>query len=75
MRIVDIFVAVPPLLMALVVCSILTPGVFNAMMAVSISWWAWYGRIIYGVTSSLKNEYFIQAAEVIGAIKGHILFK
>lgn len=75
MRIVDIFVAVPPLLMALVVCSILTPGVFNAMMAVSISWWAWYARIIYGVVSSIRGEFYIQAAEVSGASTGHILFK
>lgn len=75
MRIVDIFVAVPPLLMALVVCSILTPGVFNAMMAVSISWWAWYGRMVYGIVSSIRGEFYIQAAEVNGASTWHILFK
>lgn len=75
MRIVDIFVAVPPLLMALVVCSILTPGVFNAMMAVSVSWWAWYGRMVYGIVSSIRGEFYIQAAEVNGASTWHILFK
>ena len=75
MRIVDIFIAVPTLLMALVVCSILTPDVFNAMMAVSIAWWAWYARIVYGVVSSVRGEFYIQAAEVSGASTGHILFK
>ena len=75
MRIVDIFVAVPALLMALVVCSILTPGVFNAMMALSIAYWAWYARIIYGIVSSIRGEFYIQAAEVSGASTGHILFK
>ena len=75
MRIVDIFVAVPPLLMALVVCSILTPGVFNAMMAVSVSWWAWYGRMVYGIVSSIRGEFYIQAAEVNGASTWHILLK
>lgn len=75
MRIVDIFVAVPALLMALVVCSILTPDIFNAMMAISIAWWAWYTRIMYGIVSSIRGEFYIQAAEVSGASNGHILFK
>jgi peptide/nickel transport system permease protein len=75
MRIVDIFVAVPSLLLALVVCSILTPGVFNAMMAISIAWWSWYARMVYGIVSSIKGEFYIQAAEVGGASTGHILFK
>lgn len=75
MRIVDIFVAVPALLLALAVCSILTPDVFNAMIAVSIAWWAWYARIIYGIVSSIKGEFYIQAAEISGASNGHILFR
>jgi len=75
MRTIDIFVAVPALLLALVVCSILTPGIFNAMMAITFCWWAWYGRIVYGVVSSIKGEFYIQAAEIAGASTGHILFK
>jgi len=75
MRIVDICVAIPALLMALVICSILTPDVFNAMMAISIGWWAWYARMIYGIVSSIRGEFYIQAAEVSGASYGHILFK
>ena len=75
MRIVDVFVAVPPLLMALAVCSILSPNVFNAMVAVSVGWWAWYARVIYGIVSSIRGEFYIQAAEVSGASTGHILFK
>lgn len=75
MRITDIFVAVPPLVLALAVCSVLTPGVFNAMLAVSVSWWPWYTRIVYGITSSLKNEYYVQAVEVIGAKSVNIIFR
>jgi len=75
MRITDIFVAVPPLILALAVCSVLTPSVFNAMMAVSLMWWPWYTRMVYGIASSLKNEFFVQAAEVTGAGKLHILFR
>lgn len=75
MRVTDIFVSVPPLILALAVCSVMTPGVFNAMMAVSIMWWPWYARMVYGSASSLKNEFFVQAAEVTGAGKFHILFR
>jgi peptide/nickel transport system permease protein len=75
MRITDIFVAVPPLVLALAVCSILTPSVFNAMMAVSLMWWPWYCRMVYGIASSIRNEFYVQAAEVTGASRFHIIFK
>jgi len=75
MRITDIFVSIPPLVLALAVCSVLTPSVFNAMMAVSLMWWPWYCRMVYGIASSLRNEFFVQAAEVTGAGKLHILFR
>ncbi|MDH5770300.1 MAG: ABC transporter permease [Candidatus Bathyarchaeota archaeon] len=74
MRIADIFIAVPALVLALAICSVLTPSVFNAMMAVSLMWWPWYARLTYNVASSLKNEYFVQAAELIGASSSHIMF-
>lgn len=75
MRIVDIFISIPALMLALVVCSILTPGVYNAMLAISFGWWAWYARLAYGIASSIKGEFFIQAAEVNGASSMYIIFK
>jgi len=75
MRITDIFVAVPPLVLALSICSILKPNIFNAMMAVSLMWWPWYTRMVFGIASSIKNEFFVQAAEVTGASKAHIIFR
>jgi len=75
MRITDIFLAIPPLILALAVCSVLTPSLFNAMMAVSLMWWPWYTRLTYGLATSLRSEYFVQAAEVIGAGKPRILFR
>ena len=74
MRIADIFIAVPPLVLALAVASVLTPSAFNAMMAVSLMWWPWYTRLTYNTSSALRNEYFVQAAEVMGASLGHIMF-
>jgi len=75
MRVTDVFLAVPPLILALAVCSVLTPSVFNAMMAVSLMWWPWYTRLVYGLASSIRNEFFVQAAEVAGASRSHILFR
>jgi len=75
MRIADVFIAVPPLVLALSIAAVLTPNVFNAMMAVSLMWWPWYTRLTYNTASSLRNEYFIQAAEVTGCSSSHIIFK
>lgn len=75
MRVTDIFLAVPALILALAVCSVLTPSAFNAMMAVSLMWWPWYTRLVYGLATSLRHEFFVQSAEVIGASRWHILFR
>ncbi|MGQ9622114.1 MAG: ABC transporter permease [Candidatus Caldatribacteriaceae bacterium] len=75
MRITDIFLSVPPLILALAITSVLKPNLTNAMIAVSVMWWPWYTRLVYGMATSLRNEYFVQSAELIGAGKFHILFR
>lgn len=75
MRIADIFLAIPSLVLALSICALLEPSLFNSMMAVSVLWWPWYTRLAYGITSSLRNEYFVQAAELMGASPISIMFK
>ncbi|MDV3278741.1 MAG: ABC transporter permease [Nitrososphaerales archaeon] len=74
MRLADIFVAVPPLLLALSVASVLTPSAVNAMLAVSLAWWPWYTRLVYSSASSIRNEDFVRAAELVGASRWHIMF-
>jgi peptide/nickel transport system permease protein len=74
MRISDVFIAVPPLILALSIASVLTPSVFNAMMAVSLMWWPWYTRLTYNAASGLRNEYFVQASEVMGENSFRIMF-
>jgi peptide/nickel transport system permease protein len=75
MRITDIFLAVPPLILALAIASVLEPNLMNAMIAVTVMWWPWYTRLVYGMASSVKNEYFVIAAELTGASKFHIIFR
>ena len=45
------------------------------MLAISILWWTWYCRMVYGVVTSIKGEFFIQSSELIGAGKLHVLFR
>lgn len=75
MRITDIFLAVPPLILALAIASMLKPNLFNSMMAVSLMWWPWYTRLVYGLTTQMRNEYFTTSAEIMGASRWHILFR
>jgi peptide/nickel transport system permease protein len=75
MRITDIFLAVPPLILALAIASVLEPNLFHSMIAVSLMWWPWYTRLVYGLSSALRNEYFVSSAEVIGASTPHILLR
>jgi peptide/nickel transport system permease protein len=75
MRITDIFLAVPPLVLALAITVMLSPNLFNQMMAISLMWWPWYSRLVYSVTSSLRHEYFVREAELTGAGKAHILLR
>jgi len=75
MRITDIFLSVPPLILALAIASVLKPNLWNGMMAVSLMWWPWYTRLVYGLAVALRNEYFVASAEVTGASTRHILFR
>ncbi len=75
MRVTDVFLALPPMILALCVCAILRPTLFNSMMAICVSWWPWYTRLVFGMSTSLRNEMYIKSAELLGASKMHIIFK
>jgi len=75
MRITDIFLSVPSLILALAIASILEPNLSHSMIAISLMWWPWYTRLVYGQTSALRNEFFVSSAEVTGASTAHILFR
>ncbi|MDO5690791.1 MAG: ABC transporter permease [Tissierellia bacterium] len=75
MRITDVFLSVPALILALTIASILKPNMINSMLAVTIMWWPWYTRLVYGQASSISKEYFVKNAELVGASKTHILLR
>mgnify|MGYP006113759813 CR=1 FL=1 len=75
MRITDIFLAIPALVLAMSIIGLLDrPNLLYTMIAVSMAWWPWYTRLIYNLTRSIKTEGYITAAEIMGASKIHIMF-
>ena len=54
MRVTDVFLAFPPLLLAIFFGALLGPGFFNMVVAISLGWWPWYARIARGQVVSLK---------------------
>ncbi len=75
MRITDIALAIPPLVMALAVAAVLDPSLVNSMLAVAVLWWTWHTRLVYSITRQLRTQEFVEAAETLGASKFHILFR
>jgi peptide/nickel transport system permease protein len=75
MRVTDVFLAVPPLVLALAITAMLTPNLMNQMMAIALVWWPWYSRLVFSLASSLRNEFFVKEAELTGASQFHILFR
>ena len=49
MRIVDIFLSIPPLVLAIAMMGVLEPTLTNAMLAVTAMWWPWYARLVYSI--------------------------
>ena len=75
MRITDVFLALPPIILALCVCAVLRPTLLNSLLAMCFAWWPWYTRLTYSMATSLRNEMYIKSAELLGASKVHILFR
>ena len=75
MRIVDIFLSIPPLVLAIAMMGVLEPTLTNAMLAVTLMWWPWYARLVYSIARGEREEGYVVAAEVIGASTWHIIFR
>jgi peptide/nickel transport system permease protein len=75
MRITDVFLSIPPLVLAMSMMGLLEPTLTNGMIAVTAMWWPWYTRLVYNLTRSEKEEGYVLAAEVIGASKLHVMFR
>ncbi len=75
MRITDLFLAFPSLLLAMAIATALGRGLQNAAIALVVSWWPWYTRLVRGVTISLRERYFIEAAQATGVRDSVIILR
>jgi peptide/nickel transport system permease protein len=66
MRITDVFLAFPSLLLAMAIAGALGASFVHAMIAIALTWWPWYTRLVRAQTVSLRERYFIEAARSIG---------
>jgi len=66
MRVTDVFLSVPALVLALAVVGALGPGIVNAMIALSLVWWPGYVRLVQAKTLALGQETFVEAARASG---------
>lgn len=74
MRVTDMFLAFPALVLAMALTAALGPNLFNAVMATSLVWWPWYARLVRGQALQLKQEAYVEAAIVAGASRLRIAF-
>lgn len=75
MRIVDIFLAFPGLILALVIAGLLGPGMNNVILALSLVGWMGYARVVRGVVLAEKEKEFIESARSLGANNVYIMYR
>lgn len=73
MRICDVFLAFPSLILALALVGVMGPGLPNVVLALALSQWAWYARMIRGMVLSLKERNYVLAARVAGTPRPTII--
>ncbi|MFD0525714.1 ABC transporter permease [Paractinoplanes durhamensis] len=73
MRLTDLFLALPGVLVAIAIVAALGPGLEHTLIGISIVWWPYYARIIRGEVRALAARPHVEAARLAGAGKGRIL--
>ncbi|MCD6370648.1 MAG: ABC transporter permease [Thermoplasmata archaeon] len=73
MRVTDIFLSFPPLLLALLISVTLGRGLENTIIALAVSWWPWYTRLIRGMAISIKEKPYVEVAKSMGISSWRII--
>jgi len=73
MRVVDIVLSIPPLLLAIITVAVLGPGLKNLILVLGFTRWPRYARVAYGQTLSVANMPYVKASRFIGLKTGRIL--
>jgi peptide/nickel transport system permease protein len=75
MRLTDMFLAFPALVLAMGISAALGASLANSMVAIAIVWWPWYARLVRGQTLRLRHEQFVDAARATGASDTHTILR
>ena len=75
MRIIDIILAFPGLLLALYLASVMRPSIFTLIFALSCTGWVSYARLVRALVYEIKNRDFITASKALGASDLRIIFR
>jgi peptide/nickel transport system permease protein len=74
MRLTDVFLAVPQLILALSIAQLIGRGLDSAMVALALTYWPFFCRTVYGEVRRLRSALFIEAQRSLGASMPRILF-
>ena len=75
MRVVDVLLAFPSLVLALAIVGMLGPSLRNVMLGMVAVWWVDYARVIRGLTMSMRQREFVTSAHCVGAPAPHIILR
>jgi peptide/nickel transport system permease protein len=75
MRLIDVLLAFPSIILALVIIGALGPGVFNTIVAISLVGWLFYARVARATTLSIREKEYIEGARAMGCSDGYICLR
>jgi peptide/nickel transport system permease protein len=75
MRIVDVFLAFPSLLLALAITATLGPSLEHAAIAIAASWWPWYARQMRGEAAAIRGRAYVEAATLLGIARWRVALR
>ncbi|WP_306224273.1 nickel transporter permease [Bosea beijingensis] len=75
MRVVDVFLSIPAILLAIITVAVLGPGIVNVIMVLALTRWPRYARIAYSQTLSVANMPYVRLSALMGAGAPRVLFR
>lgn len=75
MRIVDVWIAFPPILLAMAIVTVLGTGLPNIMVALGIAWIPYYARMVRGSVLEAKQRTYVDAARALGSLEWKIVLR
>ena len=75
MRVTDMFLAFPTILLAIVIAATLNRGTFAEIIAMAVSFWPWYTRLVHSQVQTVRAQPFVESAVVLGLPRRRIILR